>query len=144
MINMEVYHGSYPNIIDKLSRGNIEVCLGGGEIGKGFYTGQYMYIAKAWAYHKHNLVNAKNDVLQINIDDNSFLGLDPHLLNQSETLACRWKLKRDGTQHTYVFNKNIVWAPIVGGTKPCGDQYKWESKDSEKFLNSNLVVRTRT
>lgn len=59
------YHGCRQEDLDKLIAGQIEVSLGGGELGRGFYTTLSLYLAKEWVWHKYKSLT----VLEIAISD---------------------------------------------------------------------------
>ncbi|WP_196599646.1 hypothetical protein [Pectinatus frisingensis] len=136
---MLMYHGSDENSIQKLIQGNIDVTIGGGELGQGFYLGNMLYIAKAWAMNKHN----SKAVLQIEVADNELESLDPLLLSYEEACEKRSSIRKESKQRTYIFYANVVWAPIVGTKKIEADQLKWESANSQTLLNSNKVFRRK-
>lgn len=136
---MFMYHGSDENTINNLIMGNVDISKGGGEIGQGFYLGDMLHIAKAWAWNKHNC----KAVLQVKVEENDVLDLNPLTLTYEDAVKKRAYIRRLKQERTYRFNENIVWAPIVGTEKVRGDQFKWESKVSEDILNSNQVVRSK-
>lgn len=136
---MLMYHGSDENSVQNLIRGNIDVAMGGGEIGKGFYLGDMLHVAKAWAMNKHN----SNSVLQVEVKENDFFSLVPLTLTYEEALKKRASIRKENKQRTYIFDRNVVWAPIVGTEKLKADQFKWESADSQNLLNSNRVDRKK-
>lgn len=135
--NMLMYHGSDKKSVQKLIQGNIDVAIGGGEIGRGFYLGNMLYVAKAWAMNKHNSMA----VLQIEVADNELEKLEPLVLSYEEACEKRSSIRKESKQRTYVFNEDVVWAPIVGTKKIEADQLKWESVCSQNLLNSNKVDR---
>jgi len=60
---MKSYHGTTPASATQILTGVFDVTLGGGELGRGFYTGQYPHVAKAWAYQKSGAT--KKNVVEI-------------------------------------------------------------------------------
>jgi len=136
---MVMYHGSDENTVNKLIGGNIKVSKGGGEIGQGFYLGDMLHIAKAWAWNKHN----SKAVLQVEVPDDDMIELNPLTLTYEDAVKKRAYIRSLKQERTYKFNENIVWSPIVGTQKVRGDQLKWESQHAEKILNSNQVFRSR-
>lgn len=136
---MEEYHGTDKNTLKSLLKGNIDVGLGGGELGRGFYTGEHLYVAKAWAKQRHNLNAA---VLKIDVADYTVLNCNPISLDREETLEVKKSIKKGNMQRSFLFNRNIVWSPIVGNKKLLGNQSKWESLNSQNLLNSNSVNRS--
>lgn len=132
---MDSYHGTSINIAIELTNGKVDVSSGGGELGKGFYTGTFLHEAKAWAFQRYG-DKKKNVVhfltLDTDIDVLKYIILENNLANY----YC-YKIKTSSQTRTYLFYLDMVWAPIVGSARPKGDQYKWESKRAECLLNSN-------
>jgi hypothetical protein len=79
------YHGCRQEDLAKLIAGQIDVSLGGGELGRGFYTTLSFYTAKEWAWHKYKSLT----VLEIAISDQDFYDLDPLVLTPEQTYAYR-------------------------------------------------------
>ena len=131
---MRIFHGTSPTIAASLATGGVDVTQGGGELGMGFYTGQYLHVAKAWAFHRHGA--KQQNVVEFDVDDDDVLALDLLLLGAGEASFTRANLKRKGTTRTHVFSCDMVWSPIVGTDKIQSDQHKWESSRSESSLNS--------
>ena len=67
MFKTKSYHGSSPAIIQNILTHGISVNCGGGELGKGFYTGEHLHEAKAWAYHKTK--SKKQNVIEFEQND---------------------------------------------------------------------------
>lgn len=136
---MRMYHGSDENSVKTLMQGNIDVTMGGGELGQGFYLGNMLHVAKAWAMNKHK----SKAVLEIEVEDSELESLEPLVLSYKEACEKRASIRKKSKQRTYIFNKNVVWAPIVGTKKIETDQLKWESVNSQTLLNGNKVVRRK-
>jgi hypothetical protein len=131
---MRTYHGTSPAIAASLAAGGVDVTQGGGELGMGFYTGEYLHVAKAWAIHRHGA--RRENVVEFNVDDNQLLALDLVRLSAGQASVIRANLKRKGATRTHTFSCDMVWSPIVGTDKIQSDQHKWESSRSEASLNS--------
>lgn len=110
-INM--YHGSDEITIEKLLESDIDVSLGGGEIGQGFYRGDKMHVAKAWAFNKHS----SESVLEIKVKEDKFWDMNPHTLTYEEACNIRKYIRKIKKQRTYKFYENVVWSPLVGNQK---------------------------
>ena len=121
---MLMYHGSDENTINNLIKGTIDVSKGGWEIGQGFYLGDMLHVAKAWAWNKHN----SKAVLEVDVKDEDVIDLNPLTLNYEDAVKKRALIRKRNQERTYKFNENIVWSPIVGTQKVRGEQLKWESK----------------
>lgn len=112
---------------------NIDVTLGGGELGCGFYTGEYLYEAKAWAYHKSK--DTSSPVVSVEVADSDFYTLRLQILDAIQAGRYRSIIRKGRYTRTYRFQCDVVWGPIVGSSRVNGDQYKWESQTAETHLN---------
>lgn len=133
------FHGTTETHADKLIEGKVDVSLGGGELGQGFYLGTALHVAKAWAVQMHK----SESVVEFQFDDDEFWNFDIQGLTEIEAIGYRSNIRASGQTRNYKFNKDIVWGPIVGGPKVYSDQYKWESKNGENFLNGSKVLRLK-
>lgn len=134
------YHGTSEKYALDLINGKVDTSLGGGELGQGFYLGDALHVAKAWAKQKYN----SEVVVEFQIDeDDLLLNFNIECLNRSQAIYFHKLIKANGSTRKYLFFKDIVWAPIVGGPKLYADQYKWESKKGQCFLNGSSVLRVK-
>jgi hypothetical protein len=88
---MEMYHGtkaSAANSIQGLPT-NVNVNLGGGEMGKGFYVGDNLTLAIAWAKGRHR----QPAVIEFEIDKRQYATLSFHRLNHIQVLNTWHQLK---------------------------------------------------
>jgi hypothetical protein len=136
---MEQYHGTNKNFAINIATGRIDVNRGGGELGKGFYTGDLAHLAFALAWHNYGKDKA---VVTFSIGDDDFLNLSPHCLSFSATSKLRKKIKMRRETRTFILNVNAIWAPVVGKRLNNFNQIKYESQVSEDFMNSSLVVKS--
>jgi hypothetical protein len=137
---IDCYHGTSDTTANGLVAGNIDVTVGGGELGQGFYTGEYLWVAKSWAANRHGLNGA---VVHVVVSDNKFFALNPLLLSRLDALRFRDQIRTARTTRTHSFNVNVVWSPIVGTTRVDAEQYKFESKTAESLLNGPNVNRKK-
>lgn len=137
---MNSYHGTDSATASSISNGGVDVTLGGGELGRGFYTGEHLHEAKAWAFHRHG--EKKNNVVKFEVVDATVEGLNFHVFNHREAGLLRYQIKQAGSTRTHVFNVDLVWAPIVGSERAAGDQFKWESKGAETLLNDKCTTKS--
>lgn len=137
---MDTYHGTSSAVAASLVTGTVSVQTGGGEFGQGFYTGELLYLAKAWAFHRTG--DRQNNVVQFTQSDTFVLNLTLHIMDKRDAAIERFRIKAKGKTRTFLFNVDMVWAPIVGGGKTCGNQCKWESVVSENLLNGSNCIRT--
>lgn len=131
---VRVYHGTSSTTAATLAAGGVNVTQGGGELGVGFYTGQYLHVAKTWAIHRYGHKNS--NVVEFEVDDDEVQCFQIEFLSAGEASSTRANIKRSGTTRTHTFNCDLVWSPIVGTDKIMSDQHKWESIRSERSLNS--------
>ncbi len=136
---METYHGTSSEIASRLANGTVDVNLGGGELGQGFYTGERLYLAKAWAYHISG--DVKKNVVQFTKPDSKVEALTLELLDHGSAALKRHHIRVNAETRIYQFGVDMVWAPIVGKDRISGDQCKWESKVAEHLLNGSLCMR---
>ena len=136
---MELYHGTNTHNANEIQTGRTNVDLGGGELGKGFYIGDLPHEAYNWSWHKYK---SDKSVVKLVIDDDDIINQDPLCLEYEETCKKRNLIRQAKTTRTYMFNVNIVWAPVVGKNIPNFNQLKIESKTAESFINSNSVIKT--
>jgi hypothetical protein len=136
---MDTYHGSSKAAVSKIASGKVDVTLGGGGLGRGFYTGQYLHEAKAWAFQRSG--DRQKNVVRFSTPDAQVEALAFVVLDYSAAARRRYRIKESGRTRTYLFKEDFVWAPIVGSARVSGDQFKWESKAAETLLNGTKTVR---
>jgi hypothetical protein len=136
---MKLFHGTSDTEASSIVSGKVDVTLGGGELGRGFYTGDQFHEMKGWAIHKHS--RSRSRVVIFEIDEPDFFSLDVIALSPSQTMAYRNNIRRTEATRTYLFSSDIVWGPIVGTEVARGDQHKWESGLAEQMLNGSKVKR---
>jgi hypothetical protein len=129
---MLLHHGTSDTMATSIASGSIDVAVGAGELGQGFYTGALFYEAKRWAIHKHS----------IEIDEPDFFSLDVLSLSAQQATAQRNNIRLAGTTQTHVFLHDVVWSSIIGDGTVRGDQHKWESSKSGRFLNGSKAKRS--
>jgi hypothetical protein len=136
---MESYHGTSVILAANIAGGHVDVSLGGGELGQGFYTGEFLYEAKAWAIHKAG--QKKRNVVKFISQDSDVLALDLKMLDRAMASRCRERIRMLNQTHSFCFDCDMVWAPIVGTTYIKGTQCKWESLSAQSLLNGNNTSR---
>lgn len=139
MATYELYHGTDDATAAILAAGGISTTLGGGELGQGFYSGDLQHQAYNWAWFK---AKKQRKVVALTIQESDFLALNPLDLDYRQALYYMSMIKYNSQTRTYLFNENAVWAPVVGRYIPNFNQVKFESTDSETYLNGSSVIRT--
>lgn len=136
---MRVYHGTSSAIALHLSVGNVDVTAGGGELGMGFYTGEYIHVAKTWAVHRYR--NRKQNVVEFEVQDTEINARHIILFDRGQASFHRSNIKRSQSTRTFRFFCDMVWSPIVGTNRILANQHKWESDWSQRYLNSAACLR---
>lgn len=133
------YHGTSAASVNSLISGAIDVSQGGGELGVGFYAGTELHIAKAWAWRRHR----SQSVVEFQMTDSDFWSHDVLPLSPLQTRTIYLLINSAAGSRTFTFGRDVVWGPIVGGSVAYCDQFKWESKIGERYINSARVTRRR-
>lgn len=139
-MKITVYHGTSATDASTICGGGIDVSVGGGELGRGFYTGEFLHEARTWAFHRNPA--GRPLVVELTLEDADFFAMDPLCLTAAQAVAYRNNIRSNDSTRTYLFDEDIVWSQIVGTDRIKCDQYKWESNDAEDFLNGSSVSRT--
>jgi hypothetical protein len=118
-------------------RGTINVTMGSGEFGRGFYTQDSVGNAMRWASGR-----SPNDaaVLQIDIADADYLALDRVALTLKQALRLSARLRRNGEEGSYQRGCDVIVGPLNGNTRI--EQEKFESRVSQDLLNGDTTTRT--
>ncbi|GAB5514002.1 MAG: hypothetical protein Rhob2KO_17270 [Rhodopirellula baltica] len=134
---MKVYHGTNDTNATAIAS-KIDVKKGGGELGRGFYAGENIALAAAWAQGRFGSKNAK--VVEIDVPNSDFVSLSIKQIGHVRRLMRLWyRLQKKRTTRTYLFGSDVVVAPFA--TISFSNQYKFESKTAETTLNSKATVR---
>jgi hypothetical protein len=157
------FHGTDNASATSLHASDINVTVGRGELGQGFYLGDQLHVAKAWAWNKHN---RSTSVLEVKVPRQSF-----SRLGNIVCLTGIWA--RPAAQPAYVYGCDVIYAPIMGGLGsvrsyiaavnsgwvPWHPRYlykgsplwmwgfpphqsKWESQPSQDVLNNPSTLRS--
>lgn len=129
--------------IRQIAADKIDTTLGGGELGLGFYIGNYGHEASAWA--RHVVKDDKPAVVELRVTgftESHLTKLELSWLRAKEHLI---KIAQTNSRRSYQFNRDVVAAPIVGKAfKDTPIQLKWEGQKSSTFLNSTSVLKKIT
>lgn len=130
---MIVYHGTSRNSAQNIKSNGI-MPIGGGELGKGFYVGTLEYPAFCWAY---NICGKGNStVIEFDIDDNGFIGIEPLILSHNDAVEFRKQIKSNQQERDFLFHRNAIWADVVGISKSGFEQIKFEEREGINFINN--------
>lgn len=133
---MITFHGTDTNSANNIvgPPSNIDVTKGGGELGRGFYLGENISLAKAIAVGKHGQANAA--IIKFDIDDSSYVHLNVRNIHHRQVVFRLWQsLIKAGKEHLHLFNIDVVCAPFA--TIDFSYQYKFESSNAQHTLNNN-------
>jgi hypothetical protein len=137
------YHGGAKKSIQQIFKNKIDTTLGGGELGQGFYVGNYGHVASAWAKH----IAKGKDPTVVKLEVKNFPAANLKKLELSWLRAKEiWiTIAKADTRRTYLFNVDVVAGPIVGKNfKDTPTQLKWEGVKSAAFLNSSSISKQIT
>lgn len=122
---MKMYHGTDAQSAEQILK-QIDVTRGRGELGQGFYVGNFRHKAYSWAYHKSNGQNYS--VVQFDFCDCALFKLNYRYFSR-KALRC-WR--QTGKMHKY--NCDMVWAPVMGAYVPGFEQMKFEDTNASTCL----------
>ncbi|HVX15902.1 MAG TPA: hypothetical protein VHC22_32260 [Pirellulales bacterium] len=137
-----LFHGTRLNFARHMAgtaaAGQIDVTLGGGEYGRGFYTQKSQANALAWAINRFSPA-AHPCVLQLDVQDPLYLALNIKLLDLKDAKKLTQKLRKTGTTKTYLHGGDVVVGPLNLNTKK--EQQKFESNNGQALLNGRDTTR---
>lgn len=132
---MKIYHGtnksSKRSIIGPPS--DVDVSKGGGEMGIGFYAGENLSMAIAWAKGRWK----KPSVLEFDVSNKSYAQLSFKQMNHRQVLNDWHQLKRANMHRRHKYGFDIVFGPLA--TNPFAVQYKFESITAQNLLNHSSI-----
>ncbi len=138
-----VFHGTGLHDAQTMagSPGQIDVTLGGGEFGRGFYTEYSERRALAWAIRVRTRLNGPACVLRLNIDNTDYGNFAILYLDAHTGPALTNHLDNTGQRRNYEDgNHDLIEGPIMGNMGHM--QQKFESAHSQAVLNGNSTTRT--
>ncbi|MBZ2189140.1 hypothetical protein K8B33_08525 [Alcanivorax sp. JB21] len=137
------YHGSSSAAIDSIHSGKIDWSLGGGELGKGFYTTPDIWVASKASWNCDD--KEEVSVVELVVKNLDYLKLHQEAFDLHYAQLEREKIKRmqGNGPRDYVYDFfDIIQSPIVGKGKYNRNlQHKWQSDAAEDLLNSDKVQR---
>jgi len=134
------YHGSNSTAATLIQCGKIDWHLGGGELGKGFYTTPDIWVASKASW---NSENGSVSVVEIKIEKSDSHKLNQEVFNLYYARRERRNIKKKGAQRTFVYDFfDVIESPIAGAYRYNKNlQHKWQSDASVALLNSKKVLR---
>lgn len=111
----------------------LDITIGKGELGRGFYTGSSIAIAAIWAQNRYE---EKGVVIEFEIPKGKFVQLKGYIVKTKVEVVDGWhKLKNNKETTMYEFGYDYIIAPFAT-IEHTGNQYKFESEKAENELNA--------
>jgi hypothetical protein len=129
---MKLYHGTTRSAAVQIvgPPPSVDVTRGGGELGRGFYMGESLALAKMRAMGKSK---SSACVIEVELDEAAYLALEIRCLKPDEVRKLWKRLQQTGTTNDFVFGDvDIVYGQLATWSEP---QHKFESAVSQKCLN---------
>jgi len=129
------YHGTNKENASKIvgPPSSVDVSVGKGELGKGFYTGSSIALAAIWAQLRYD---TEAVVIEFDIPKQRFVQLKGISIKTQAEVADTWKKLKDNRETTtHEFGHDYIVAPFAT-IEESGHQYKFESKKAEDVLNA--------
>lgn len=112
----------------------LDITVGKGELGKGFYTGSSIALAAIWAQNRYK---EKGVVIEFDIPKDKFVQLKGLVVKTTMEVVDNWNTLKAGKETTtYEFGYDYIIAPFAT-IEHTGNQYKFESKKAENELNTS-------
>jgi hypothetical protein len=118
--------------------GTIDVSIGSGEFGRGFYTQDSSASALTWVQHKYP-AGQFPCLLELNVDDRAYGSLSARTLTRHAAMLLTQRLRAAGTTRTHIEGVDVVVGPLNGSNWV--DQQKFESDVSQTLLNRPQTQR---
>jgi hypothetical protein len=130
-----LYHGTSAATARKLvSRPAIvSVQVGGGELGRGFYAGEHVALAAAWARGRGN-----PGVLEIEVANANYAALAIKVLSWPQVVSTWNQLRVAQATRTHIFGWDVVHGPLA--TMQHAIQHKFESAAAAAVLHKSTWV----
>jgi len=136
------FHGTVVSdvitMVGEPERGGIDVALGGGEFGRGFYTQSSKSNALTWAQnHRGEPENAC--LLEVAIEDEAYARLQIRLLDTKQAKRLTQRIRKRKATRTHVEGVDVVTGPLNGSRRI--QQQKFESDNAQVLLNGSQTRR---
>jgi hypothetical protein len=135
------YHGTSSASATTILSNRVDVSLGGGEIGQGFYLAERRYVSEIWAKQRHQHSPA---VVEFELPDSLVFSEQNANLDLHTTTQLRHRIRELTATRTYRIGCDLAVAPIVGTTRGSilGQiQLKVESASAEGVVNAPSTVK---
>ena len=111
---------------------SIDVTIGGGELGRGFYMGDSIALSAAWARGRYGGSSA---VIRAEIEDVAYAQLNIKVLSLVQVQTTWRQLRPDRTTRTYLFGVDVAYGPLA--TYHNASQHKFESQRAASLLTQS-------
>ena len=132
-----LYHGTSRTIASALAVGTIDVTLGRGEFGRGFYSQTSSSNAHRRGYARYG---GNGAVLVLRISDSRYYALQFKRLSLHAAQLLAAKLRANGETHTYTTGEDVIVGPLVNQPKIM--QQKYQTFLAQDLLNGPETQRT--
>jgi len=135
-MNNVSYHGTNKLGAEKIvgPPPKLDINIGKGELGKGFYTGSSIALAAIWAQLRYG---NEATVIEFSIPNSRFVQLKGYLIKTQMEVLFKWKeLKSSNETRVFSFGHDYIVAPLAK-VEQTGFQYKFESQKAEDELNAS-------
>jgi hypothetical protein len=130
------YHGTNKKDAEKIVEhpSQLDISLGKGELGKGFYTGNSIAMAAIWAQSRHQ---TEAVVIKFDVPEENFVQLKGFVVKTQAEVKDLWQiLKSKGYTNSHEFGYDYIIAPFATIEHTC-NQFKFESKKAEEELKNS-------
>jgi hypothetical protein len=118
--------------------GTIDVSIGSGEFGQGFYTQDSCANALTWVQHKFPAAEVPC-LLEVDIDDKEYANLAARIITMKQAIRLTQRLRAAGATGTHTEGVDVVVGPLNGSNWI--EQQKFESQTAETLLNGHHTQR---
>ena len=130
------YHGTSRNDAKFIMNNSIDVTCSGGELGQGFYMGNFLHEAKAWAFQKNKKHNAKSSIVVFNVKP--WISFKYGYIGTKRAIKIYKKSKNQNNHRAYLYNYDLVHSKVIGIDRYNFEQLKWETTKGENYLNNTI------
>jgi hypothetical protein len=147
-----LFHGTTPQVANQLVNGKIQIAMGGGEFGQGFYMGTSKRLAKRRAFHKtyasngtaHAAMSIHGNTFSIELDEVRHASVySCRQLNLKQSIGLYGSIRRHNLYASIIDQNDAIVGAIVGSSRYYNViQYKFQSQRVEQSLNTGCPHST--
>lgn len=132
------YHGTTKSDAEAILNNGIDLSMGSGELGQGFYVGSSLWRAYSWAWSKARTREYR--VIEFQIDEKQLNELNLLCKNRRSTQDLFARLQEKYTAREYRSGCDAIWAPIVGKDIQNVYQIKFENSKGIGILQQKKIL----